>query len=50
MTASEALAVLAEILEAEIPSLEDPADTALLILLALSAAGYEVVKSTGRTQ
>ena len=42
MTAPEALAVLAEILEAEIPSLEDPTDVAFLILAALRAAGYEL--------
>jgi hypothetical protein len=43
MTASEALAVLAEIIAAEIPEVEDPTDVAFLILAALRAAGYELV-------
>jgi hypothetical protein len=43
MTAPAALAALAEIIAAEIPEVEDPADIAQLILERLRIAGYEVV-------
>jgi hypothetical protein len=43
MTSPAAREVLAEIIAAELPEVEDPADVAHLILERLRNAGYELV-------